>query len=249
MLAALRLCLMLASLGQPGPVEPLTVSAAVSLTEALEEIAAAFRSSGGGPVAFNFAGSNVLSRQIVAGAPVDVFVSADETQMEVIERAGLVMPGTRVPVVGNQLVVVVGNRAPAITSARELVAEDIRRIAIGDPAAVPAGVYAKEYLERVGLWARLSPKIVPTANVRAALTSVQNGSADAAIVYATDAKIAKGVRVAAITGAENPRIIYPAAVIRTTRRAAAATQFVQFLRSAIAARIFEHHGFVPLSRP
>jgi molybdate transport system substrate-binding protein len=239
---------LLAGLAQAGSGDALTVSAAVSLTEALEQVAGAYRSTGGGEIVLNFAGSNALSRQIVAGAPVDVFVSADEAQMDVVERAGLLLPGSRVPIVGNQLVVVAGSRAPAIASARELAADDIRRIAIGDPAAVPAGVYAKEYLERAGLWAQLSPKIVPTANVRAALTAVQNGSADAAIVYASDARIAKGLRVAAtISGPESPRIIYPAGIIKGTSHLASATKFVQFLRSAAALHIFEQHGFVTVA--
>jgi molybdate transport system substrate-binding protein len=242
MLAALGL--LFASLAQPGSGDTLTVSAAVSLTEALEEIAGAYRSTGGGPVVFNFSGSNALSRQIVGGAPVDVFISADDAQMDVVERAGLLL-GTRVPIVGNQLVVVVSDRAPATTTVRGLAADDIRRIAIGDPAAVPAGVYTKGYLERLGLWAQLSPKMVPMTNVRAALTAVQNGSADAAIVYATDARIVPRLRVAAvISGPESPRIIYPAGVIKTTRRGASASRFVQFLRSPVALRIFEHHGFV-----
>jgi molybdate transport system substrate-binding protein len=242
------LTLLLASLAQLGPAETLTVSAAVSLTEALADIGSAYRTAGGDPVSFNVAGSNVLSRQIVSGAPVDVFVSADDAQMDVVERAQLLVPGTRVPVVANQLVVIVGTKAPAITSVGGLAAEDFRRIAIGDPAAVPAGVYAKQYLDRVKLWSRLEVKIVPTANVRAALAAVQNGSADAAIVYATDAKTVANLRPAVIvSGPDSPRIVYPAAVIKTTRRIASATRFVEFLRGPVAQRIFQRHGFVPVA--
>jgi molybdate transport system substrate-binding protein len=242
------LTLLLASLAQVAPADALTVSAAVSLTEALEDVGSAYRTAGGGPVSFNIAGSNVLSRQVVSGAPVDVFISADDAQMDVVERAQLLVPGTRTPVVANQLVVIVGTKAPPITSVGGLAAEDFRRIAIGDPAAVPAGVYAKQYLDRAGLWPRLESKIVPTANVRAALAAVQNGSADAAIVYATDAKTVPNLRPAVmISGPESPRIVYPAAVIKTTRRMASATRFVEFLRGPVAQAIFERHGFVPVT--
>jgi len=240
--------LLLATLAQVGPADALTVSAAVSLTEALEDVGSAYRTAGGGAVSFNFAGSNVLSRQIVSGAPVDLFVSADDVQMDVVERAQLLVPGTRVPVVANQLVVIVGTKAPMIASIGGLTAEDFRRIAIGDPAAVPAGVYAKQYLDRVGLWSRLESKMIPTANVRAALAAVQNGSADAAIVYATDAKAVPNLRPAVIiSGPDSPRIVYPAAVIKTTRRIASATRFVEFLRGPVAQAIFQRHGFVPVT--
>ena len=225
---------------------PLTVSAAVSMTEALEEISTAYRSAGGGPVRFNFGGSNVLARQIVNGAPVDVFISADDQQMDLVDKAGLIAPGSRVPVAGNQLVVVVSKRSPAVASIQDLVDVKIRRVAIGDPAAVPAGVYARAYLEKRNLWSRLEPKVVPSANVRAALAAVQNGSADAAIVYATDARIAGGLEVAlTIAGQNAPAIAYPACVISSTRQAAAASRFVQFLRGPEAGRILERHGFLP----
>src|SRR4051812_9712325 len=106
------------------------------MTEALEDVASAYRSSGGGPVVFNVAGSNTLARQIVSGAPVDVFVSADDAQMDVVERAGLIAPGTRVAVAGNQLVIVVPREGRTVTSVKDLAGEAVRRIAIGDPAAV-----------------------------------------------------------------------------------------------------------------
>jgi molybdate transport system substrate-binding protein len=226
---------------------PLTVSAAVSLTEALEEAAAAYRVAGGTPVVFNFGGSNALARQIVNGAPVDVFISADEAQMGVVENADLVVAGTRAPVVGNRLVLVVDSRS-RVKALTDLGAAEIRRIAIGDPVAVPAGVYARQYLERIGEWTHLEQKVVPVANVRAALTAVQNGSADAAFVYATDARIAPALRVATtITGPQAPRIVYPGAVVKTSRQPRAAVKFLEFLRTAPARAIFEKHGFTPVT--
>jgi molybdate transport system substrate-binding protein len=239
----LPLALVLATLAQASA-PPLTVSAAVSLTEALEEAATAYRVAGGTPVVFNFGGSNALARQIVNGAPADVFISADEAQMEFVEKAELVAAGTRAAVVTNRLVLVVDSRS-RVKAVTDLGAADVRRIAVGDPAAVPAGVYARQYLERIGQWTRLEQKVVPVANVRAALTAVQNGSADAAFVYATDARIAPALRVVAtITGPQAPRIVYPGCVVKTTRQPAAAAKFLQFLRTAPALAIFERHGFM-----
>jgi molybdate transport system substrate-binding protein len=114
--------------------------------------------------------------------------------------------------------------------------------------AVPAGVYARQYLERINEWTRLQPKMVPVANVRAALTAVQNGSADAAFVYATDARIAPALRVVAtITGPQAPRIVYPGAVVRTSRHPQAAAKFLEFLRTPPALAILEKHGFTPVT--
>ena len=222
----------------------LTVSAAISLTEALEEAATAYRAAGGMAVVFNFGGSNTIARQIVNGAPADVFISADEAQMNVVEKAELVAAGTRAAVVTNQLVLVADSRSP-VKAVADLGRPAVRRIAIGDPAAVPAGVYARQYLEAIGEWKRLEQKIVPVANVRAALTAVQNGSADAAFVYATDARIAPALQVVAtISGSHAPRIVYPGCVVKTTRQSGEAAKFLQFLRSAPARAIFERHGFI-----
>ena len=246
-LMLLALWITIAAASQNAREGALIVSAAVSMTEALEEVAAAYRTAGGGPVTFNFGGSNVLARQIVTGAPVDVFISADEMQMDVVDRAGMIASGSRHPIVTNQLVVVEDAGQPRrIQAVADLARPEVRRIAIGDPAAVPAGVYARSYLERLGLWSRLERKTVPSNNVRAALTAVQNGSADAAIVYATDVRIARGLRVAVeVAGADAPPIVYPAAVVKSTRRADAAARFLAFLRSAPALRIFQQHGFRP----
>jgi molybdate transport system substrate-binding protein len=215
---------LIAGLLQSSPAA-ITVSAAVSLTEALEEVAAAFGAAGGARVVFNSGGSNVLARQIVNGAPVAVFV----------------------PIVANRLVLVV-DAGSAVTSVADLGAATVRRIAIGDPAAVPAGVYARQYLERIGQWAGLESKMVPSANVRAALTAVQNGSADAAFVYATDARLAPQLRVVTTaTGPSAPRIVYPGCVVKTARQPAAAAQFLHFLRSASGRVILEKHGFSPVT--
>jgi molybdate transport system substrate-binding protein len=229
--------------------EPLTVCAAISLTESLEAAAAAYRQSGGGPVRFNFAGSNTLARQLVNGAPADLFISADEQQMEVAAAAGAIDRTSRIDLVENRLALMVRPDHGTIRTVRDLLDPAVRRVAIGDPAAVPAGVYARRYLEAAGLWTAIQPRLVPVGNVRAAVTAVQNGSVDAAIVYATDMAIAgKTVRMIPIEGAGTPRVVYPAAVVETSRNRAEAARFLAFLTGPAAARIFERYHFTPIAR-
>jgi len=243
-LLALYLAAALAA-GQGAPAAtPITVSAAVSLTDALTAVAEAYARTGGS-VRFNFAASNVLARQIVNGAPVDVFISADEAQMDVVAGAGLLQAGSRVDVLRNQLAVAVPSDRPrTFKSIRELADPAYKRIAIGDPAAVPAGVYAKQYLEKEGQWAAIENRVVPTGSVRAALAAVESGAADAAIVYRTDVRVALRATVAWVVPADRgPRIVYPAAIVRTTTVPDESKRFVGFLTGESAARIFERFGF------
>jgi len=226
----------------------ITVSAAVSLTDALTVIAKDYVNAGRGGVRFNFGASNTLARQIVSGAPVDLFISADEAQMDVVATEGLLKDGSRVDLLSNQLAVVVPNDRPrTFTSLRELAGPAFKRIALGDPAAVPAGVYAKQLLEKEGLWAAIEPRVVPTASVRAALAAVESGAADAAIVYRTDARLALRATVAWVVPSDRgPRIVYPAAIIRTSTLHAEAARFLEFLRGSDAARTFSGFGFTAL---
>jgi molybdate transport system substrate-binding protein len=226
----------------------ITVSAAVSLTEALSAIAEQYGKEGRGSVRFNFAASNVLARQIAAGAPADVFISADETQMDAVAAANLLADGSRITIVRNQLAIVVPNDRPrTMTSPRALLGETYKRIAVGDPSAVPAGVYAKAWLGQEGLWTQLEPRLVPSGSVRAALAAVESGAADAAIVYRTDARTALKATVAYVLSADRgPRIVYPAAIIRGTAVPDEAKRFLDYLRGAAAARIFQRFGFTPV---
>ena len=226
----------------------ITVSAAISLTDALQEAVRLFEAANG-PVVLNLGASNVLARQIVNGAPVDVFISADREQMRVVERAGLVAPGSVVPVVGNQLALVVPRGVEsAPQSVAALAGGGVRRVAIGNPDAVPAGVYARQYLERIGLWDALSPKLVPSASVRAALAAVENRAADAGIVYVTDARGSRAVRVAEVIGGpQAPEIVYPACAMAASRHKAGAHAFLAFLQTPEVTRIFARHGFTPLA--
>lgn len=226
--------------------DPVTVAAAVSLTEVLEEIAKAYAAAGGSAVRFNLAGSNVLARQIVNGAPADVFISADEAQMDVVQKAGAVLAGSRIDLVENQLAIVATpDRVDFVRQEFARAPAGIRRLAIGDPAAVPAGAYARGYLEQQGLWAAYEPRVVPTTNVRAALAAVETGSVDAAIVYVTDLAAARTAVLAfAVPTRDGPRIVYPAAVLTSSRNQAEAKRFLAFLRQPEAAAIFARHKFI-----
>ncbi len=225
-----------------------TVSAAVSLSEALEAVGRAWEEAGGDTVRFNFAASNVLSRQIVSGAPVDLFVSADDAQMDLAARAGAIDIGSRVPLLGNRLAIVMLPGRAGLTDARGLLGPGVRRIAIGDPAAVPAGVYARQYLERIGIWDALQAKLVPVSSVRAALAAVDSGGVDAAFTYVTDAAVARRARTALIvTGPDAPRITYPAAIVAAAPHRRAAERLLAYLRGPAAAAIFSRSGFQPLA--
>jgi molybdate transport system substrate-binding protein len=231
--------------------QPLTVSAAVSLTDALEAIAGAYGRAGGGAVRFNFAGSNTLARQLANGAPADVFISADEAQMAVAANAGAIDAASRIDLLGNRLAVVVrrdSSTAALIRRPDDLLRPEVKRLALGDPAAVPAGVYARKYLEAAGVWSQLESKVVPVANVRAALTVVENGSAEAAIVYVTDVAVSSTVTSAfVIDGPNAPRIVYPAAIVAHSRQPDAARRFLSFLGGPEATSIFSRFGFTPLT--
>jgi molybdate transport system substrate-binding protein len=222
----------------------LVVSAAASLTNAFTQIGADFEASRpGNKVAFNFAASDVLLTQIARGAPADVYASADEAAMNAAVERGLVDPATRFDFARNRLVLIVpaGESTPA--SLARLADPAYKRIALGSPATVPVGRYAKAALERAGLWAALEPRIIPTQNVRQSLDYVARGECDAGFVYATDAAtLPDKVRVAFEVVTPSP-VLYPVAVVRATTQRGPATAFVEYLRSANAARILARHGF------
>src|SRR5688572_19803719 len=232
----------------PAQRSQILVSAAASLAEVMEELGRDYEQRTGVRVSVNTGASNTLARQIANGAAVDLFVSADEAQMDRV-RADIVT-GTRVDLLSNQLAIAVpADRPRTLRSVRDLTDPAIKRIAVGDPAAVPAGIYARTYLERLGVWTAISKKVVPSASVRLALAAVENGAVDAAIVYQTDLASARRASLAlAIPVAEGPRIVYPAAVIGSGRNREAAVRFLTWLRGAEAAAIFRSAGFIPLTR-
>ena len=225
----------------------LNVFAAASLADALKEIAKSYGKASGDNLRFNLAASSALALQIKQGAPADVFFSADETKMDDLAKTGLIVPDTRVSLLSNTLVIVVNAMGGApVTVPADLTKPAIGRVALAEPQTVPAGIYAKEWLQATGLWKKIIDKIVPTENVRACLAAVEAGNADAGIVYKTDALISKKVKVAyEVTVAEGPRISYPLAVVKESKNDAAARKFTTYLASSEARAIFAKYGFLP----
>ena len=170
------------------------VYAAASLTDVMKEIASAYEKESGDKILFNFGASSLLARQIIERAPADMFLSADEAKMDELAKAGLIATETRRDLLSNLLVIVVPSDSKLVIASPEELTKS-QKIAVADPRAVPAGIYTKEYLTRLGLWQKLERKIVPTENVRAALAAVESGNVDAGFVYATDAKISSKVRI------------------------------------------------------
>jgi molybdate transport system substrate-binding protein len=246
-LAALALALGVTARSPEAGAEEVMVFAAASLAEALGQIGGVYeRQRPEIDVVFNFAASNALARQIQAGAPADVFFSADEAKMNGLEKKGLLSPGTRRSVLSNSLVIVVHRDSRlSLSGVADLAAAKVGSIALAESQTVPAGIYAKEYLKTQGLWSKLIDKVIPTENVRAALAAVESGNVDAGIVYKTDAALSKHVRVAYdVPAADGPRISYPVAVLKESRRIAAAKQFVEFLDSEAALALFRRYGFL-----
>jgi molybdate transport system substrate-binding protein len=220
------------------------VFAAASLADALEEVGKAYEQTGRGEVAFNFAGSDTLARQIAAGAPADLFVSADLAQVEAVEKAGRAAPSGRLALLGNSLVVVV----PAAAAGGELQGPadlfGFDRLALADPEGVPAGVYARRWLAAEGLWQQLAPRVVPALDVRAALAAVAGGNLPAGIVYATDAAVAPRVRVVyRVPPERGPAITYYATLLAGGGEPGPASGFLAFLRGEPAGAIFRRCGF------
>ena len=244
----LGLLLATAALAAPLTAEAATISvfAAASLTDSLKEIAAGYEARSGDRILFNFGASSLLARQIQEGAPADIFFSADDAKMDGLEKQGLILKETRRNRLSNALVIVVAAEGGAvIRNPKDLVTDKIKRLALAEPQTVPAGIYAKEFLQKQNLWPAVAAKVVPTDNVRAALAAVEAGNVDAGIVYKTDAALSKRIRVAyEIPRADSPEIRYPMAVVKETKQAEAARRFLEYLESDAAAKIFETFGFV-----
>lgn len=245
-MSRLAVALLLAlAFGAPRPAraaEELLVFAAASLTNVLQEVVAAFEKTTHDRITFSFGASSDLARQIVAGAPADVFFSADAAQMERLVAVGAVAKDAVRTLLTNTLVVVVPQDAgTAIDGAAALAS--VQRLALADPTAVPAGIYARRWLEKAGAWSAVAPRVVPTLDVRAALAAVATGGADAAVVYATDATIEPRVRVAIrVPAVDAPRITYVVAAVKTAK-ADEAQKLVDFLASPAARPVFERAGF------
>jgi molybdate transport system substrate-binding protein len=221
------------------------VYAAASLTDVLKEIAANYEKQSSDQIIFNFAASSMLARQITERAPADIFFSADEAKMDDLEKVGLIVNDTRRDMLSNSLVIVVPNDSQLTIESPENLLTKVQRIAVADPRAVPAGIYTKEYLSGIGLWDKLESKIVPTENVRAALAAVESGNVDAGFVYRTDADISKKVKIAfGVPSEKGPAIRYPVALVKGGKNKSAAEDFLRYLQSDSAGKLFERYGFI-----
>jgi molybdate transport system substrate-binding protein len=231
----------------------LTVFAAASMKNALDDIDAAYTARTGIRIVASYAASSALAKQIEQGAPADIFVSADTDWMDYAMRKKTIRESTRVSLLGNSIVLI----APKDSSIdRVAIGPGFGlaklagggKIATGDVKAVPVGKYAKSALEKLGAWQTAESKFAMAENVRAALTLVARGEAAVGIVYATDARVEPGVKVVGTFPAEShPPIIYPVAA--TTTAKAQAADYLAFLRSSVAKTIFEKYGFTFLIRP
>ena len=225
----------------------LLVFAAASLTDALQEVDAAFTADTGIPVKVSFAASSVLAKQIEAGAPADVFFSADHEWMDYLAQRNLLKSGSRRDLLGNALVLI----APSDSGLRLKIVPGFDlagalgggRLATGDPDSVPAGLYARAALTQLGVWERVSDHLARAENVRTALAYVARGEAPLGIVYQTDAQAEKRVRVVDVFPADShPPIVYPVAL--TVSAQVQGGRYLQFLGGEAARRIFLQRGFL-----
>jgi molybdate transport system substrate-binding protein len=240
--------LLLSSIPAPGHADEILVSAAASLTDVLKEIGSAYQSKAKHTVKFNFGPSSGLARQIEEGAPADMFFSADLPQMEKLDKSGRLEPGTRKNLLSNQLVIIVpADSKLGISSAKDLLKTDIKRVALAEPSSIPVGVYTKKYLADEGLWNKVEAKVVPVQDVRATLASVESGNVEAGFVYKTDAAVSKKVKIVyEVPVDKGPKITYPVAIVKESKHKAAARDFMSYVQSSAAKAAFKKYGFVVL---
>ncbi|MDO8578614.1 MAG: molybdate ABC transporter substrate-binding protein [Dehalococcoidales bacterium] len=229
----------------------LTVSAAASLTDVLKEINQLYtQNETNVTISTNFASSGTLQTQIENGAPVDIFISASPIQMDNLQKKDLLLNETRINLLSNKVVVVVSaDSALGISSFSDLAWDKVKKIAVGDPKSVPAGTYALEAFDRLGITAQIQPKEVLAGDVRQVLTYVESNNVDAGIVYATDALTSTKVKIVASAPANiNAKIVYPAAVIKTGKNPGAARAYLNFLSGPQAKIVFEKYGFTVIAK-
>ncbi|MBN3926604.1 molybdate ABC transporter substrate-binding protein [Nostoc sp. NMS4] len=222
------------------------VSAAASLKEALEEIKPLYQQSKSNiNISYNFGASGALQQQIEQGAPADIFISAGKKQVDALEQKGLLLPGSRTNLANNRLVLIVAQDVVGINSFYNLTDSKIKKIAIGEPRSVPAGQYGEQVLKKLKLYDRVKSKLVFANNVRQVLAAVESGNAEAGLVYATDARISNKVKVvvAADDKFHSP-IVYPVAIIKSSKNTSAAKEFVQFLSGSEVKTVLKKYGFI-----
>ena len=237
----------------PLPAPAQTIFAAASLTDAIKDIASAWQKQGHPAPTMSFGASSTLARQIEQGAPANIFASADEKWMDYLQQRNLIVSDSRRDLLSNSLVLIVPasarpKRAPPVTigpgfNLPGLLGAD-GRLATGDPAHVPVGLYAEQALRKLGLWDSLAGRLAPTEDVRAALLLVERGEAPAGIVYRTDAEVSPGVAIAGMfPPSSHDKIAYPFALVKG-RDTAEARALLAFIEGPDGRRVFEGRGFV-----
>jgi molybdate transport system substrate-binding protein len=224
----------------------LLVSAAASLKDVMEEIKTGYQQTKPNVnIKYNFGASGALLQQIQQGAPVDVFISAGKKQVDTLEQSGQLVADTRGILAKNRLVLIVPQNATGVSSFYDLKDAKIKKIAIGEPRSVPAGQYAEQVLQKLGIYESIKPKFVYANNVRQVLAAVESSNADAGLVYLTDAKISNKVKV--VVAAEekyHSPIVYPMAVLKRSKNTQAAKDFLQFISSDQAKTVLTKYGFI-----
>jgi len=240
--------------------ETITVSAAASLTNAYTEVGKAFEAKHpGDKVELNFGASGALLQQILQGAPVDVFASADQATMDKAQAEGMIKEGTRADFIGNGLVLIVPIDSKLnITSMKDLTTDQVKHVAMGNPDTTPNARYAKAAMQKDGVWAAIEPKLVLAANVRQSLSYVSQGEVEAGFVFSTDAKQDEGkvkvvLVIPTVAAGEkdgewvpNP-IVYPIAEIAQSNKPLSA-EFIAFVLSDEGQAILAKYGFVPIKK-
>ncbi|BAU12122.1 molybdate-binding periplasmic protein [Leptolyngbya sp. NIES-3755] len=224
----------------------LLVSAAASLKEVLEEIKPLYQKTRSDiNLTYNFGASGALLQQIEQGAPADIFISAAARQMDALDQKGALVPGTRSNFANNQLAIVVPKNSTSVTRIISLREPAIKRIAIGEPRSVPAGQYAEQVLQKLNLIDDVKSKLVYANNVRQVLAAVESGNADAGFVYVTDARISDKVKVAVVAPESfHSSIVYPMAVLKSSKNVDAARAFVTHLSGSEARGVLRKYGFI-----
>ncbi|MGB9804162.1 molybdate ABC transporter substrate-binding protein [Desulfofundulus sp.] len=225
----------------------ITVSAAVSLKDALGKIKENYEKEHPAvKITYNLGASGSLQKQIEQGAPVDLFISAGVSQMNQLDTKGLLERDSRINLLSNELVVVVPKENQKVKKFADLAGPEVKRVALGLPETVPAGMYAKESLVNLKLWDKLQPKLVMANDVRQVLTYVETGNADAGFVYYSDALRGKDVRVAlTVPNNLHKPIVYPAAVLKNAPQKEAAREFLNYLASPAGMKVFAEFGLKP----
>lgn len=223
----------------------LTISAAASLKDAMEEIKPLYANQNSNvKLTYNFGSSGALQQQIEQGAGVDIFISAATKQVDALQKKGLLLDGTRKDLLKNQVVLITPQNSTVVADFKDLTKPSVKKIALGEPKSVPAGQYAQQVLTSSKIFDQIKSKTVYAKDVRQALNYVESGNADAGIVYLSDAKSTPKVKIVA-TAPENTHspVVYPIAVLKNSKNVDAAKDFVQFLSGNQAKTVFEKQGF------